>query len=236
MPRLLEILYRTYASAVALLVIFVLFCPLIVAAPGLRLRRRIGRLCVRTALAAALVPMRVRGLEHLPAGACVVVANHASYIDGLVLTAALPERFTFVVQDGAATWPYIGLVIRRMGVTFVNRRSPREGAAQTRALIRRLQQGESLALFPEGTFRAEPGLLPFRRGAFLLAARAGVPVVPAAIHGTRRLFGEGQRLLRHSRVEVRLLPPLAPCDDAEHLLRAARQMLLPACGEPDLAA
>jgi len=111
-------------------------------------------------------PIRVRGLEHLPEGPCVVVANHASYMDGLVLTAAIPARFSFVVQDGAANWPVVGLVIRRMGVIFINRTSAREGARQTRDLIRRLEQGESLAVFPEGTFRKEPGLMTFRNGAF----------------------------------------------------------------------
>jgi 1-acyl-sn-glycerol-3-phosphate acyltransferase len=232
MLRLLTLLYRSYASLAALLVVFGLFCPLIIIAPTLTLRRQIGRLCVRAALAVALVPMRVRGHEHLPAGPCLVIANHCSYLDGLVLTAALPARFTFVVQDGAANWPYVGLVIRRMGVTFVNRSSARAAATQTRTLIRRLRGGEALAIFPEGTFRAEPGLMPFRRGAFVMATGAQVPLAPAIIRGTRRLFGDGQRLLRHSRVEVSFQPALLPPHPDESALRdLAHDLMAPLTGE-----
>lgn len=233
----LRLLYRVYASITALVVIFVLFCPLIIVAPTLALRREIGRLCVRTALLLIGQPLRVRGLEHLPHGACVAVANHASYLDGLIFTAALPRRYTFLVQHGAADWPYVGWVIKRMGVRFINRGSAREGAVQTRALIRGLQSGESLAIFPEGTFRAEPGLLPFQKGAFSIAAKAGTPVVPAAIRGSRRLFGENSRLLDWSPVVVEFLPALAPvADEATAItaqLAAARAAILSRCGEPD---
>jgi 1-acyl-sn-glycerol-3-phosphate acyltransferase len=202
------------------------------------MRRWIGRLGVKVAMAAIGQPLRIRGLEHLPAAPSIVVANHASYLDGLVLTAALPSRFNFVVQDGAASWPYIGLVIRRMGVIFVNRTSAREGALQTRQLIRRVQDGESLAVFPEGTFRKEPGLMQFRNGAFLMAAHANVPVVPAAIRGTRRMFGEGAKLPAWSPVTIEIRPPLAPRGstdrDVVNALRDdARAEVLKICGEPD---
>lgn len=197
-----HLLYRLYASTAALLVIFVLFCPLIIIAPSLALRREIGRLCVRTALAVMFVPFRVRGLEHLPKQPCVAIANHSSYLDGIIFTAALPRRFSIMVQDGAASWPYVGLVIKRMGVRFINRRSARDSALQMRGLICGLRQGMSLAVFPEGTFEAEPGLLKFYKGAFTIAAKAGVPVVTATIRGTRHLFGDGDRLISWSSVTV----------------------------------
>lgn len=219
-------------------VVFVIFCPLIILLPTLSMRRWIGRLGVKVAMAAVGQPLRVRGLEHLPREPCIVVANHASYLDGLVLTAALPARFNFVVQDGAASWPYVGLVIRRMGVIFVNRTSAREGARQTRELIRTVQGGESLAVFPEGTFRKEAGLMTFRNGAFLMAAHANVPVVPAAIRGSRRMFGEGQKLPAWSPITIEIRAPLAPRGstdrDVVNALRDdARAEVLKICGEPD---
>jgi 1-acyl-sn-glycerol-3-phosphate acyltransferase len=181
--------------------------------------------------------VRVRGLQHLPSGPCIVVSNHASYLDGPLMTAALPGRFTFVVQHGAADWPLAGPVIRRMGVTFVNRASARAGASQTRLLIRRLEQGASLVIFPEGTFAGPPGLLRFRKGAFLMAAHARVPVVPAVIRGSRRVFGEGQRLLRPGAIEIELFAPLAPDGDHRHavdaLMDESRRVVLAHCGEPD---
>lgn len=235
--RVLRTVYRVYASAITLVVIFILFCPFIIIAPTLALRREIGRLCVRAALAAIFVPFRVRGLEHLPQDACVVVCNHASYLDGIVLTAALPRRFTFMVKDDAARWPYVGLVIKRMGVRFINRTSKREGAIQTRALIRDLSAGMSLAVFAEGTFRREPGLLAFQKGAFAIAAKAGAPVIPAAIRGTRHVLGGDNRLIHWSPIEVEFMPALQADGSgggAIDLLRdEARAAVLAACREPD---
>lgn len=236
MRRLLELGYGIYA-ALAMLAVSLLFAPFVLLLPTLALRRAAGRLAVRLGMALAFVPVRVRGLEHLPAGPCIVVSNHASYLDGPLMTAALPGRFTFVVQHGAADWPLAGPIIRRMGVTFVNRASARAGASQTRMLIRRLEEGASLVIFPEGTFAGPPGLLRFRKGAFLMAVHAGVPVVPAVIRGTRRVFGEGQRLLRHGSVDIEVFAPLQPGGDHRHavdaLLAESRRVVLAHCGEPD---
>jgi len=236
MRRLLDLGYGCYA-AFAVGFALALTLPFVTLMPTLKLRRACGRLGTRAALALALVPVRVRGLEHLPAGPCLVVSNHASYLDGPLLTAALPGRFTFVVQHGAAGWPVFGRVIRGMGVTFVNRTEARAGASATRGLIRRLQNGESLAVFPEGTFEGEAGLLPFRRGAFLMAVHAGVPVVPAAIRGSRHVFSGEPPRVRWGAVEIELFAPLAPSGDHRHAIEAlrdeTRRIVLAHCGEPD---
>ena len=236
LSRLFNFFYAPL-SALVFVAVVLPFCALIILLPTLTLRRAVGRFCVRFSLLCIGVPMRVRGLQHLPAGPCIAVSNHASYLDGLILTAALPGRFTFVVQDGAASWPLIGLTIRRMGVTFVNRSNPREGALQTRALIRRVQEGESLAIFAEGTFKDEPGLMAFKNGTFMIAVRANVPVAPMAIRGSRRLWGGGRRLPRWSAVEVEARPaimPIGPHKEAEvHLRNAVRAQVLAICGEPD---
>lgn len=229
---MLDRMYGVLAALIFSLVIFGLVCPLVIIGPTLGIRRFFGRMGVRLALLSVGVTIRVRGLANLPAGPCIAVSNHASYLDGIVLTSALPARFTFLVQDGAAGWPYVGLVIRRMGVSFINRRDVREGAAQTRTLIRRVQDGDSLAIFAEGTFKPEAGLLPFKKGAFLIAARAGVPVVPVGIRGTRRFYGGTRKLPRWSRIEIEIEPAISPSDDALSLRDAARQSVQRACGEP----
>lgn len=238
MRRLLQPVYGVY-SALAVLAAVLLFTIPVLFSPTLALRRWFGRMCVRVAMVFALIPVRIRGLEHLPEGACIVVSNHASYLDGPLLTAALPGRFTFVVQHGAASWPFFGRVIRRMGVTFVDRGVARTGAAQTRHLIRRIEQGQSLTIFPEGTFEEAPGLLPFRRGAFLMAAHAGVPVVPAVISGSRALFRDRSYLLRWSAVEIEFFAPVRGNGDPRHaapeMRDAARAVVLAHCGEPDAA-
>lgn len=239
MQRLLELGYGIYAALVLGACVIVML-PFVVLMPTLGLRRACGRFGTRMALALCGVPVRVRGLEHLPPGACLVVSNHASYLDGPLMTAALPGRFTFVVQHGAAAWPVAGRIIRAMGVTFVNRGEARTGASQTRGLIRRLQAGDSLVVFPEGTFKEDaPGLLPFRDGAFMMAVHAGVPVVPAVIRGSRRLYGEGNKLMRWSSVQIEFFAPLAPSGDHRHAAEAlrdsARRVVLAHCGEPDRA-
>ncbi|NKF24665.1 lysophospholipid acyltransferase family protein [Solimonas marina] len=236
MRRLLDCFYAPLAALILALLV-PLVCMVVIIGPNLAVRREIGRFGVRLMMVCIGVPMRVRGVRNLPAGACVVVCNHASYLDGILLTAALPRRFSFVVQDGAAGWPLIGQCLSRMGVIFVNRRDPRAGARTTRDLMRRLKQDEPLAIFAEGTFKSEPGLLPFKVGAFLMAARCGTPVVPAVIRGSRRLYGGGRKLPRWSALAIEIGAPIAPSgedrDAALGLRDTARAAVLSRCGEPD---
>jgi 1-acyl-sn-glycerol-3-phosphate acyltransferase len=238
MRRLFDLLYAPLAALI-LVALLLPVCCLVIIGPTLAFRRATGRYGVRLMMAAIGVPMRVRGTENLPAGANIVVCNHASYLDGIVMTAALPGRYSFVVQDGAARWPLVGRCLRRMGVVFVNRSEARAGARTTRELMRRLRSGEALTIFAEGTFEAADGLLPFKTGAFLMAARCGVPAVPAAIRGSRRLYGGGRRLPRWSRLDIEIGAPIAPTgtdrDAALQLRDAARREVLRLSGEIDRA-
>lgn len=235
LKRLFDLLYAPLAAFTLTLALLPV-CLAVIIGPTATIRRETGRLGVRFMLACMGTRLRVRGLEHLPDESCIVISNHVSYFDGLVMTAALPRRFTFVVKDDAAAWPLVGLTLKRMGVEFVQRGNPRAAAKMTRMLIRRLGGGESFTIFAEGTFKPEPGLLPFKNGAFVIATRAGVPVVPAAIRGTRRLYGGHNRLPRWSLIEVELRPPLKAEDSAQAAIRlrdAARAEVLKICGEPD---
>lgn len=233
MRRLLHRAFGVYSAALLLAVALLFIVPVLLL-PTLRLRRETGRLATRLALLLSGLPVRVSGLSHLPPGPCIVVSNHASYLDGPLMTAVLPARFTFVVQHGAASWPIAGWIIRRMGVAFVDRSAARSAAGQTRSLIRRLKAGDSLTVFPEGTFKHVPGLLPFRNGAFLMAHKAGVPVVPAVIRGSRRVFGDGARHLSWGPLRIQILPPL-PMGETDATREAARAAILAHCGEPDAA-
>jgi len=234
--RFFKTLYGLYA-AIALILVIVPLCVLIILGPTLAIRRALGRAGVRLAMLVIGQPLRIRGLEHLPPGPCVCVANHASYADGLVLTAALPARFTFLVQNGAGNWPLVGKTLTRMGVSFVNRGSAREAALATRDLLRRLHAGESLTIFAEGTFKRPAGLMAFHSGAFVIATKANVPIAPVVIRGTRQLFGEGMKLPGWSQVFIEVLPPVLPTgegrDVANTLRDTVRTAILARCGEPD---
>ena len=106
-----------------------------------------------------------------------------------------------------------------------------------RELMRRLHNDEALAIFPEGTFKAAPALLPFRDGAFLMAARTHTPVVPAVISGSRRMYGDGQKLPRWAPLKVQSFAPIQPTGSdrtsAIALKNAARAVVLAHCGEAD---
>jgi len=177
--------------------------------PGLRRRRAIARTASRLFLRFAGMPLTVKGLERLPTGQCIVVANHASYLDGLVFTAALPPRFAFVIKREMAGVPLAASMLRRIGAEFVERFNRNRGAADARRLLRKAESGLSLVFFPEGTFSTQPGLLKFHAGAFLTAARAGCPVVPAVVRGTRQALPPSGLLPRAAPITVELLPPVA---------------------------
>ncbi len=212
----------------------------IVAAPGLALRRRIARASARAALALTGLTPRVEDRAHLDAAVpCVVAANHASYLDALVLTAVLPPRFAFVAKQELQGNPFAALPLRRLGCAFVERFDSARGAEDTRGLEERARSGDSLVFFAEGTFRSAPGLLPFRMGAFAVAARAGLPVIPLALSGTRVLLRGEERRPHFSRLRVRIGAPVAaPGGDWQAALQlrdAARRWIAERTEEADTA-
>ena len=134
----------------------------------------------------ALIGSRLRIEGRAPEGPCVVVANHSSYLDGIVLTAALPPRFGFLIKHEMARIPIAGFVLRGLGSQFVDRASAGHRHRTARRLVAAAATGAAFVVFPEGTFDRAPGLKPFRLGAFVAARRAGTPIVPVAIAGARR--------------------------------------------------
>ena len=148
----------------------------------------LGRVAARALFRLTATPLAVRGLERLPSGPCVLVSNHASYLDGVILVAALPRPFAFVAKRELREQFIAGRYLSRLGAEFVERADIRRSVADAERMAEAAQQGRSLAVFPEGTFVARPGLLPFHLGAFLAAARAGVPVVPVTIRGSRTIL------------------------------------------------
>jgi 1-acyl-sn-glycerol-3-phosphate acyltransferase len=222
----------------------VLGLPVLLLTPGLRRRRAVVRALARIALRMAGMRLELRGLAQLPMP-CILVANHCSYIDGVVLTAALPPCFSYVIKREMSRVPLAGTLLRRIGAEFVERRDRRVGARDTRRLLRHAASGQAMAFFPEGTFSHEAGLLRFHIGAFAAAARAHLPLVPVAIRGTRRCLPANSIWPRAGVIQVEALTilPVPGASDGSHsseaavrLRDAARALLLDALGEPDLAA
>src|SRR6185295_13515684 len=144
---------------------------------GYLVARRPGRHADRAAkrwsrfvLTACGVRPHVVGLQHLgDLGSGVLVANHASYIDPIVLMAAIPLEFHFVAKRALLQYPLIGTVIRKAEHVTIAKAGLSDRLAGADDVARRLRDGERLMIFPEGTFVRGPGLLPFRLGAFRAA-------------------------------------------------------------------
>jgi 1-acyl-sn-glycerol-3-phosphate acyltransferase len=236
-----RVLFGTYAWLEFTLGVL-LGLPVLLLTPGLSRRRRMVRTLARTALRLAGMRVRLGGPMPLPTP-CILVANHCSYIDGVVLTAALPPNFSFVIKREMARFPLAGTLLRLIGSEFVDRTGRRQGARDMRRLLRNAASGQALAFFPEGTFSPEVGVLHFHIGAFAAAARARMPVVPVAIRGTRHILPAGSVWPNPGLIEVeilRALPvPTDPTGDpgelAIRLRDGARAAILVAVGEPDLA-
>jgi 1-acyl-sn-glycerol-3-phosphate acyltransferase len=196
--------------------------------PGLRARRQVAAALSRAFFRAARIPLHIQGLEYLPRAPCVLVANHASYIDGIVAAAALPPDFAFVIKKEMVRVPLVGLLLRRVGSAFVERFDRHKGASDTRRVLKLAAAGQSLVFFPEGTFDAARQVGRFLRGAFSTAERSQMQIVAAAIHGTRDVLPSGSMLIRRAPIRFEILGVLDP-DGARH---RSRELIAQAVGEP----
>ena len=204
--------------------------------PGVARRRRVARALARAGLRLAGVKLTLVGAENLPAEPHVLVCNHASYLDAIVLTALLPPRYAFVAKRELSEHWLTGKPLKNVGTQFVERADTARSIEDTRALSTSLAAGESLVVFPEGTFGASRELLPLRMGAFVLAAQADVPLVPAVLDGTRRLLPGDARLPRPAAVALRIGVPLTATgfgwNEAVALRDEARKVLESASAGP----
>jgi acyl carrier protein len=202
---------------------------------------RAGHAAARAIVRAARLPLTVRGAEHLPrSGPCVVVANHSSYLDGLIALAILALPCCFIAKRELRDQRIPRVFLERLGALFVAREQTLESVASAEAMTTAVRHGEVLIVFAEGTFTRAPGLLPFHLGGFLAAAAAGAPTVPVAIRGTRSVLRDGQWFPRLGPIAVEIGPTipapsgLQPLAAALRIRDVARAHIAAHCGEPEL--
>jgi 1-acyl-sn-glycerol-3-phosphate acyltransferase len=226
--KILQIVFAVQFSLVFVPLSILLFLLLLL--PNLKWRRSAARSLSKFGLFLCGIPVTAIGMENLPSGACVVVANHASYLDGIILTAVLPPDYAFVIKREVTGVPFIHFLLRRIGSEFVERKETEGKARDSRRLLRKASSGSSMVFFPEGTFRRKPELLPFHNGAFAVAVRGGLPVVPVVIHGTRHILLAEALLPRWGKIAVDILPPVGPAkpgpEGQNWLKESARQRIL----------
>lgn len=212
--------------------------PLTLALPRKRWRWAMLHHAARFALRLLAIPVDLRGVGVLPRSGCVIVANHASYIDGLILAACVPGALTFIAKKELAPQRVAGPFLRRLGTIFVERFDREASVQELDRVLAAARAGLRLVFFAEGTFTRASGLLPFHLGAFIASCRAGLPVVPVALRGTRSVMRSNDWFPRRGPVKVSVGEPIWPAGDdfaaALRLRDKVRSKILEQCGEPDL--
>ena len=217
---------------------------------GFACARAVGRIVLRL----AGVRLTVEGVEHLVRdGEFVVASNHTSYLDGLVLAAALPRPVRFVAKAELRDHLLARWFLDGLGTLYVDRFDVTRSVAHAGGLSEALRAGEGILIFAEGTLHRMPGLLPFQTGGFMAAVEAQAPVIPVVLRGTRSFMRNETWFPRRVPIHVRIGPPSAPpalglppavgadapersdWSRAVELRDTVRGWMLAHCGEPDLA-
>lgn len=234
--QLVRLIYGIYAwialTGVAIpMMILLIFTPTRVA------RRQVARWCARLFFLLIGSPVQLKGSQKPLASPCIVIANHASYLDGMILTAALPPNFTFLIKHEMATLPLTGFLLRRIGSEFVDRNKDSHRKQVVRRLFRAAEEGDALAFFPEGTFDRTPGLRRFHLGAFSSARRAKLPIVPIVITGSRGKLPATSWICSPGPLSIQVCAPLYAntYTSVQEWVHASRKEMLKWLGEPDLA-
>jgi 1-acyl-sn-glycerol-3-phosphate acyltransferase len=186
--------------------------------------------------------VRVVGKEFMDTpGAKIYASNHTSYFDVLPLMMGLGVPYRFIAKEEVHKMPFIGTFLRKMGhLSFVrtDANARRDAAQQIEACVR---HGDSVFVFPEGTFVSEEGVRPFQLGAFNAAVATGAQVVPVSLAGTRRFLRDRTYLPRPTSVTITLSAPVRPktpepdSSDWHEVVRlrdATREQIARHSGEP----
>lgn len=198
--------------------------------PEGRLGRRMGRLWSRLLFKILPVTITVEGLEHLqPGQTYVFAANHRSQFDIFVLLATLPGDFGWVAKKSLFYIPIFGQAMGRLGNISIDRENLQEAIRSLNHAAEMVKRGRSLVVFPEGTRATSRELLPFKKGVFIMALKAGKPIVPISISGTLAIQPRGSLHIRPGPVKVVISPPIHPQDfrnrPKEELMAAVYQAI-----------
>ncbi len=157
-----------------------------------------------------LVGVRVRaeGLGNIPPGVCVFIANHTSNADPAAVVGAIPRRVAILAKKELFRIPIVSRAFRLAHFVPVDRTNPEAAIASVEKATEYLKEGVSFLIYPEGTRSPDGRLLPFKKGSFVMAIKAGVPIVPVACAGAHRVMGKGELRIHPGEIVVRLQPPI----------------------------
>jgi len=161
--------------------------------------------------------IHVSGIENIPiSGGVLFVANHQSNFDIPILVGHVPRDKGFIAKLELLKVPTFSRWMKYIGCIFINRNDPRQSLTAINDAAERLKAGHSLVIFPEGTRSADGTVGPFKAGSLRLAIKAGVPIVPVTISGSKNIMLKGTSIIRSARVDVIISPTLL-MDDLKEL-------------------
>jgi 1-acyl-sn-glycerol-3-phosphate acyltransferase len=163
---------------------------------------------LRVCLRLGGIRVRAEGLENIPPGVCIFATNHVSNVDPVGAVAVIPRRVALLAKKEVFRIPIVASALRVASIVPVDRSDREAAAASVEQAVRHLKQGISFMVFPEGTRSPDGRLRPFKRGTFVMAIEAGVPVVPVSLVGTQELLPKGSWSIRPGEMIVKFGPPV----------------------------
>ena len=190
----------------------------------------VARTWARWAIWASGSTIKVEGMEHLSHDRPQIIAsNHQSWYDVFALATVIPQQYRFIAKAELRRIPIFGLAWESAGHISIDRKDRGKAIRaldEAAALMRR--DNSAIVIFPEGTRSPTGELLPFKKGAFMMALRTGIEIVPAAVLGTRAVQKKGDWRVHAGQIIVRFGPPI----DSSRFDEAHREELMLAVREP----
>jgi 1-acyl-sn-glycerol-3-phosphate acyltransferase len=157
---------------------------------------------------AAGVRVRVVGTERIPQGVCLFAANHTSTADAPAVVGAIPRRIAILLKEALFRYPIVGAAFRLARFIPVDRRSRDSALESLEKAVLELRSGQSFLIYPEGTRSPDGRLQHFKKGAVVMAIKAGVPIVPVACSGAHRVMQKRSLAMQPGEILVEFLNPI----------------------------
>jgi 1-acyl-sn-glycerol-3-phosphate acyltransferase len=167
------------------------------------------------------VKVRVLGVERIPPGVCLFAANHTSSADAPAVVGAIPRRIAVLLKESLFKWPIVGQAFRSAHFIPVNRSAHESAMASVEKATEAMRAGQSFLIYPEGTRSPDGRLQRFKKGAVVMAIKAGVQIVPTACSGAQKVMGKRSLVIQPGEILVEFLEPI----DASHYTLEERETL-----------
>ncbi len=230
-----KLIYTAYVAIISSLIIALAWiCTMLLPT---HTSQAIARLTARNLFRLNGIRISVKGKNHLKKQSPVIyVSNHASYIDAMLLVGILPPGVIFIGKKELVTKPFLRTFFRKLGYLTVDRMDLTKNLENKSLIEKTVAAGNSIVIFPEGTFTYATGLRPFKLGAFTIACETNTPICPIAIYGTRTILRGTNKLFKWGSIKVTIgeliYPKRKDWDEIIRIHTRTRAEIAKHCGEP----